>query len=166
MSNTVTGTVAHVEKKDWKNNLFFYHIKLEGSPQVYNCGTNDPVVEVGEHLEFSMVNRQVDVKTITRVSEEVAKAASPKSEPATTSTPTSTASTTSSPVGDVAQRIRRQQARHDAVLLVTTAMETDLLPYPKSGKAIDKWQRMLDLIDETTTDLLTQEEQQWNSQSA
>jgi len=158
------GTVATVTERDWKNNIVMYHFTLKGSPQVYNCGTDNPNVTEGEHIEFQVQNRKVITSTITRVSEAVAQQEE-KPETSSPGSPPSSSMNMMNTSGDVAQRIRKQQARHDAVLLVTTAMETDLLPYPKSGKNIDKWNRMLDLINETTIDLIQQEDQEWTQRS-
>jgi hypothetical protein len=165
------GTVATVTERDWKNSIVMYHFTLKGSPQVYNCGTENPKVEEGEHIEFQIQNRKVVTSTITRISEAVAQ----KEEKPEQSSPASQANTSTSSrmlhpgspstPTQVGERIRKQAARADAVRLVTTAMETDLLPYPKSGKNIDKWNKMLDLINETTIDLIQQEDEEWNQRS-
>jgi hypothetical protein len=155
------GTVNEVHSKDWKNGIFMWHFTLDGSPRVYNCGSADPDVGTGENIQFEERNRKVLVDSIIRVSKEVADA-TPKPDP--TRTGSAQPATPPSPATDVGTRIRRQEARRDAIRLVTTAMNTDLLPYPKSGKGIDKWNRMLDLINETTNDLLEQEAE-WTTRS-
>lgn len=155
----ITGTVKEVTSRDWKNGILMWHFTLEGSPRVHNCGTIDPNLEPGEHIQFEERNRKVPFETITRVSKEVAEAAPKPAESVPSSTPGPTANS-----NDVGARIRRQEARRDAISLVTTAMKCELLPYPKSGKGIDKWNRMLDLINETTNDLLEQEAE-WTSRS-
>jgi hypothetical protein len=155
------GTVAEVDSRDWKNGIWLYNFKLEGSAVVHNCGSSNPEVKVGEHIKFTERGRKVDTSTIERITAaEVETSPKPIAEPA--------ADQRTTPVTDAAsvgERIRRQAARSDAVVLVTTAMKTDLLPYPKSGKNQDKWDRMLDLIDETTNDLLTQEDKEWTQRS-
>jgi len=163
----IAGTVKHVDAKDWKNGIFLYHFTLEGSPVVHNCGTTNPNVQPGETICFKTVNRKVDVKTIERVSEEKAKALASDQSPSSSgpSPATSSPSMSSSPSsGDVGRRIQRQEARHDAIRLVCAAMENKLLPYPQSGKNEDKWSRMLDLINETTNDLIEMEDE-WTTRS-
>lgn len=165
----IAGTVKHVDAKDWKNGIFLYHFTLEGSPVVHNCGTANPNVQPGETICFKTVNRKVDVKSIERVTEEKAKsiAASDQSPSSSAASPAGSSPSTSSSrssAGDVGQRIQRQEARHDAIRLVCAAMENKLLPYPQSGKNEDKWSRMLDLINETTNDLIEMEDE-WTSRS-
>lgn len=152
------GTVEKVTERDWKNGITMYHFTLAGSPIIHSCGTKNPEVTEGQNIRFKEYNRKVDTSTIETVSAEEVKSESPK---ANGSAP---AMAYTSEV-DVGSRIRWQEARRDAVRLVTTAMETDLLPYPKSGKNQDKWDRMLDLIEETTNDLITQEDQKWTKRS-
>lgn len=162
----IAGTVKHVDAKDWKNGIFLYHFTLEGSPVVHNCGTANPNVQPGETICFKTVNRKVDVKSIERVSPE--KATSISAEANNAPAPPSAEARGSAPSGqsskDIGQRIQRQEARHDAIRLVCAAMENKLLPYPQSGKNEDKWSRMLDLINETTNDLIEMEDE-WTSRS-
>jgi len=144
------GTVGTTGDRDWKNGIVFYHFTLEGSPVVHSCGSHNPKVEVGQSIKFTENNRKVNTSTITDITaEEADKEVQPVVVKATEPS-----------VGD---RIRKQQARRDAIHLVIAAMETSLLPFPKSGKAQDKWDRLLDLIHETTFDLLQQEEEEWQA---
>lgn len=143
----VTGTVKEVKSKDWKNGIVLWNFILEGSPIVYNCGVQQPRIEAGETISFRENNRKVDVNSIVegQMSQGVTSEAAPAAIPTVRLDPT-------------ALRIQRQSARRDAVRLVTVAMENKLLPYPMSGKNEDKWDRMLSLIEETMTDLITMEE--------
>jgi hypothetical protein len=156
----IAGTVAQVTKKDWKNGIFMYHFQLTGSPRVHNCGTTDPEVKEGECITFTEANRKVNVSSIKRVSEE--EAARVDSQAPAGRTPSARSVTQNSEA--VGVRIQKQQARRDAIRLVTVAMENKLLPYPQSGKNEDKWNRLLDLINETTNDLIEMEDT-WNERS-
>lgn len=155
------GTIESITERDWKNGLKFYHFKLEGSPIVYNCKTAKPEVTEGDTISFNEKNRVVDTSTIKPANREEVECQSQDTN-GSESNSGAAPSTPTTATNDVGARIRWQEARRDAVRIVTTAMETGLLPYPKSGKAQDKWDRMLDLINETTNDLLEQEDGTWN----
>ncbi len=148
----VSGTVAEVNSRDWKNGIVLHNFKLEGSPVVYNCGTQQPTIERGQHIKFRESGKKVVVESIELVEAERSHSVTFGGDPVKNpSTPTVR-------LDPVAARIQRQQARRDAVTLVTTAMETKMLPYPLSGKNEDKWERMLSLIEETMNDLIGLEE--------
>jgi hypothetical protein len=151
----IAGKVVEVDKRDWKNGIYMYHFKLEGSPKVHNCGTQDPRVEAGQCVRFKEINRKVDVNTIETITETEIPAVNGSG--GESPSPSSSHTYTNSPSNGVAQRIQHQEARHDAIRLVCAAMENKLLPYPQSGKNEDKWSRLLDLINETTNDLIEME---------
>lgn len=153
---TNCGIVKAITSRDWKNNISMWNFMLINDPVTYNCGTTEPKISVGDEITFEVNNRKVDTSTIKPLSGEGVRTP-PKAVPAAMVPNSPTDGTVPSTSSDVGTRIRTQQARRDAVLLVVTAMETGLLPYPKSGKPVDKWDRMLDLIHETTNDLLEQE---------
>lgn len=148
----VTGTVAEVKSRDWKNGIVLHNFKLEGSPIVYNCGTQQPQVETGEVITFKENNRKVQVESIVKGG--TSHSVTPDAPAATTPTVR---------LDSTAARIQRQAARRDAVTLVATAMEHKLLPYPMSGKNEDKWDRMLSLIEETMNDLIEMEDNNGSS---
>lgn len=154
------GTVSEIKDRDWRNGIILWQMRLEGSPIVHNCGTHKPPVEVGQMIKFREANRQVVMDSIQPADPSDVPSAEPNTAPARESSENAP-----NAPGGVGERIRKQAARHDAVMLVTTAMETNLLPFPKSGKAEDKWGRLLDLINETTKDLLEQEDEEWTKRS-
>ena len=153
MSNEITGTVKEVKSKDWKNGIILWNFILEGSPVVYNCGTQQPRIEPGDVISFRENSRKVDVNSIVEGKVQYQD----QTLPAVTAN-TSHPVTPTVRLDATAARIQRQSARRDAVRLVTVAMECKLLPYTMSGKNEDKWSRMLSLIEETTNDLIRLEE--------
>jgi len=179
MTTQYSGVVADVRERDWKNGIFLYHFTLEGSARVHNCGTTNPELTPGETIRFAVLNSLVDSKSIVRgplnatssptMGEAEVDRGSPSGDVSTKKAMPVTVSRNDrdnywqqKEARDLARMpiIDRREARHDAVRLVIAAMQAELLPIPKSTKPADKWERLLDLINETTTDLLEQENEQ------
>lgn len=145
--NIVNGVVFDIGYRDWKNNIKLWWFQLYDNPTKYHCGDQNPPIAKGQYVEFEVKNGRVQVDGLSVSDNPPAEAAPAK--------PTGSVNNT---LGmSVNDRIQWQAARKCAIQLVTTAMETNLLPFPKSGKAQDKWDRLLSLITKTTEDLLNEE---------
>lgn len=148
MSNLVKGTIEKVGLKKGENKKGkvwkLYSIKIANV--WYSCGFNkDPEVNDGDYIKFSWELDDRDNKVIDM--ESLAKCDPP------------TSGSSGSGGGDSDKelmwamrdvRARIGYARSAAIDIVRLALDKDILPWPKSAKAADKFDLLIAMVDKET----------------
>jgi len=143
MSTEQRGTVASLHEKDW-NGTMLYSFKTEGSERYWRCGQKQPEFKVGDAIQFTERNSNVDWDSIAAIKKEDLVVLVPDK-----------------PTIDVGARIRYQAARADATRLVVAALHTEALPWTavQQKNKSKKLDLLTGYIKQVTETLLEQEEE-------
>ena len=123
MSIEQRGIIASLHEKDW-NGTMLYSFKIEGVERYWRLGQKQPEFEVGDAVQFTERNSNVDWDSIKKIDS--------KSIPEVV------------PTVDVGTRIQYQAARADATRLVVAALHTEALPWTETQRKAKS--KRLDLL--------------------
>ena len=126
------GVISKKSERDW-HSVKLYSFQIEGVDRWFRTGKTEIEQPVGATVSFTERNSQVDVATIQEVSGVPQSLSQSDVASADVQEPTSSPPT-------VADRIRWQEARRDAVTIITAALHNDALPWAANvakGKKLD-----------------------------
>jgi len=127
MSTEQRGVVHSLHEKDW-NGTLLYSFKIEGSERYWRLGQKQPEFAVGDAVQFTERNSNVDWDSIKAIASDSLAVLKPDTPP----------------VMDVGERIRYQAARSDATRLVVAALHTEALPWTETQRKAKS--KRLDLL--------------------
>lgn len=153
-----TGIVTKVFEKEWNGKsgpVMLYSFKLENDDMWYRTGNSRPNIAEGQHVKFVTSGQDVDVNSIEVSESEVATAtpAASVASRATTSKDGYWAAREERDRKVTQPLIAYQAARRDAVAIVTSALENDVLAFGNTNKG-KKLDMLVDFVEEVQTRLL------------